>query len=280
MVIKNQALSGDNEVKKMSMLRRQVWLVDDDKFEQIVKNSQRVLKLNDQYKNHPYVEEFTKERSVFFVYERYVLEGETDAKFPLGDIWNLRLEEPLQNNASNVCMQMINCMRAWNYLPKTSGLRQSTEIIRQAHRLMMDGEKDVLAGEYRKSLVFAGYHIFAPACYTERYMEDAVLRFHGTEKDDPNMAATNLFGNIINIHSFENGNGRIYCLILAHVLIQIKCCLFPVILSSFHRRGRRHYIRAVKMFDRKPSMLYTIIVKSLIHCWDNFEQNARMPAQC
>ena len=46
--------------------------------------------------------------------------------------------------------------------------------------------------------------------------------------------------------------------------------------NSFHRRGRRHYIRAVKMFDRKPSMLYTMILKSLIHRWDNFEQNAKM----
>ena len=31
------------------------------------------------------------------------------------------------------------------------------------------------------------------------------------------------------------------------------------------------------MFDKKPSMLYTMIVKSLVHCWDNFEQNAKMP---
>ena len=67
---------------------------------------------------------------------------------------------------------------------------------------------------------------------------------------------------------------------LGHVLIQMKCCLCPVILSSFHRRGRRHYIRAIKMFDRKPSMPYTIIVKSLIHCWDNSEQNAMMLARC
>ena len=54
-----------------------------------------------------------------------------------------------------------------------------------------------------------------------------------TKKDDPIMAATNLFGNIINIHPFEDGNGRICCLILAHVLIQMKYCLFPVILSFF-----------------------------------------------
>ena len=107
-------------------------------------------------------------------------------------------------------------------------------------------------------------------------MDDAIFRFHDTKTDDPIMAATNLFGNTFNIHPFEDGNGRICCLILAHVLIQMKCCLFPVILSSFHRRGRRHYIRAIKMFDRKPSTLYTMIVKFLIHCWDNFEENARI----
>ena len=199
------------------------------------------------------------------------LEGEADAKFSLGDIWNLFQEDPLPNNASNFCRQMINCMRAWNYLQKTSDLPLNTEIIRQTHKIMMDGE-DILVGEYRKSPAFAGYHIFAPASHIERYMEDAIFRFHETKKDDPIMAATNLFGNIINIHPFEDGNGRICCLILAHVLMHMKCCLFPVISSSFRRCGRRHYKRGIKMFDRKPSVHYLMIVKSLIHCWDNLSK--------
>ena len=86
--------------------------------------------------------------------------------------------------------------------------------------------------------------------------EDAIFRFHETKKDDPIMASKNLLGKIINIHPFEDGNRRICRLILVHVLIQIKCCVLPVILSSFHRRGKRHYIRVVKTFDRNPSMLY------------------------
>ena len=45
---------------------------------------------------------------------------------------------------------------------------------------MMNGEKDILAGEYRKSPAFADYHIFAPASYIERYMEDAIFRFRET----------------------------------------------------------------------------------------------------
>ena len=63
-------------------------------------------------------------------------------------------------------------------------------------------ENDILAGEYRKLPAFAGYHNFAPASHIERYMEDTIFRFHGTKKDDSIMAATNLFGNIINIHPF------------------------------------------------------------------------------
>ena len=166
-------------------------------------------------------------------------------------------------------------MRAWNYLQKTLGSPLSSEDIKQTHKIMMEGE-NVLVREYKKSPAFAGYHIFAPADHIERYIEEAIFRFYETKKDDPIMAATILFRNIINIHLFECGNGKTCRLILVHVLIQMKCCLFSVILSSFHRRGRRHYIKAVKVFDRKPSMLYTMIVKSLIHCWDSFEQNPRM----
>ena len=209
----------------MSMVKRQVWIADDNKFDHIVKNSQRMLRLNDQYENHRYVEEFTKECKVILVYNACVLEVEVDAKFSLGDIWNLFQGDTLPNNASNFCRQMIHCMKAWNYIQKTLDLPLNTKIIRQKHRIMMEDKKDVLAGEYRKSPAFAGYHTVAPGGHFERYMEDAIFKFF--------MAATNLFGNFIKIHPFEDGNRRICRLIMAHVLIQMKCCLFPVILSSF-----------------------------------------------
>ena len=105
------------------MLKRQVWMADVDDFDHIVKISQRVLRLNDQYENHPYVEEFTKGCNVVFVYGTYVLDGEVDAKFSLDDIWKLFQEDLLPNNASNFCRKMINCMRAWNYLHQTLSLR-------------------------------------------------------------------------------------------------------------------------------------------------------------
>ena len=42
--------------------------------------------------------------------------------------------------------------------------------------------KDVLVEEYRESPAFAGYDIFAPIDLIERYMEDAIFRFHETKK--------------------------------------------------------------------------------------------------
>ena len=83
-------------------------------------------------------------------------------------------------------------------------------------------------------------------------MKDAISRFDDTKKDDRITAITNCFGDIINIYPLKDGNGRICHLIVVHVLMQIKCCLIQVLLNSFHRRGRRHYIRAIKMFERKP----------------------------
>ena len=100
------------------------------------------------------------------------------------------------------------------------GVGLSTKNIRshrdhQAYGLVIEDEKDVLVGGYRKSPVFAGYHTFARAGHIERYMEGIIFRIHETKKDDPILAATNLFGNIINIHPFEDGNGRTCRLILS-----------------------------------------------------------------
>ena len=70
----------------MMSIRRQAWMADDDEFDHIVKNSQRVLKLNAQYENYPYLEEFTKQCNLMFIYGTYASEGEADSKFSLGDI--------------------------------------------------------------------------------------------------------------------------------------------------------------------------------------------------
>ena len=69
-------------------------------------------------------------------------------------------------------------------------------------------------GKYRKSPGFAKYYIREPFNITKEFMKDAVSRLNEAKKDDPIMATTNLFRDIINIHPFEDGDKKIGCLIL------------------------------------------------------------------
>ena len=118
-----------------------MWMADDDEFDHIIENSQRALKLNSQHENRPYVEKFTKGCSVMFVYRTYLLEGETDPKSSLGDIWNLFEVGFLPKNAKIFSRQIINCMRGWNYIQKTSSSPMNIETIKQTQKIMMDKEK-------------------------------------------------------------------------------------------------------------------------------------------
>ena len=56
-----------------------------------------------------------------FVYGTYGLDSEADRKFSLGNRWdrgwNSFQEDPLRSK--NFCSQMINCMKALDYLQKT-----------------------------------------------------------------------------------------------------------------------------------------------------------------
>ena len=126
----------------------------------------------------------------------------------------------------------------------------------------MRGEP-VLVGEFRETPAFAGHHEFAPASAISRLMAGALNRYYSKESHDPILNAVRLFIDVINIHPFEDGNGRLCRLLLSHALVESEMSLFPVLLSSFHRRGRRHYIQAVKKFDEKPSLFYTMVCQSL-----------------
>ena len=147
-----------------------------------------------------------------------------------------RCGRPFNLEYKQLCRHMINYMRALMYFESASRCLIAVYIVKHIQKIMMHREKKYEAKKY-----------------------------------DPIIATTNLFGDIINIHSFEDENGRICCLILVHVLMWRKCSLLLVVLSSLPRRGKKYYTRKVKIFVRKPSNLYTMILKSLIHCWDNFE---------
>ena len=143
-----------------------------------------------------------------------------------------------------------------NYIQKISDLLLNIKTIKQTHKIMMDG---VGGGGYRKSPVFADYHVFALASYIERCMEDAIFMFL---KKMIQLWPLQICLETLSVYiHLKMVTEEVVICIMAHVLIQMRCCLFPVILSSFHRLGRRNYIRAVKRYNENLSMLYTMIVK-------------------
>ena len=93
---------------------------------------------------------------------------------------------------------------------------------------MMEDEKGVLVGEYRKSPIFLRYRIFLPTGTIERLVDDALYCYYHLNDPtiDPILAVTNLFVDLINIHPFEDGYGRLYRMILSHVLMRGGCSLF------------------------------------------------------
>ena len=243
----------------MALLKKQYWMVDDVEYEH-VKNKVNILsELTQKRKNHIYVDEFLKEWNVIFARGTYALEGEIDDK------------------TKDFKRQMDNFLTALKYIQNING-RLTPEEIKTVHKLVMMGEKHkngehVLIGEYRKTPVFAGYHEFVPFSVIPKMVTDALDRYYSKKSNDPILNAVKLFIDLINIHPFEDGNGRTCRLIISHVLMKSGLSLFPVLISSFHRRERRHYIQAVKRFEYCPSMFYTMVCLSLVHVWENFEQN-------
>ena len=237
----------------MRLLKKQYWMANEDEFCNIKAKITNVQQLTEKYRNYAYTEKFREECEVLFSYATYILEGEHS------------------DNNEVMRKRISNCMRAIHYLKnivKDSPLTASH--IKSVHEIIMHDEKDVLIGEYRTKSVFAGYTTFAPYSTISRLVNEALNRYFHSCKD-PIGRATDLYMDLINTHPFEDGNGRLCRVLLSHVLMQSGCTLFPVILSSFHKRGRRHYIQAVKKYDYNPSMLYTMVAVSIVRAWDNFK---------
>ena len=83
---------------------------------------------------------------VLCLYMEHFLRGGGRCKIFLDEMSNLFQGDALPNNGSNFCRQMMNCMKAWDYLQKTLNLPLNTKIIKQTHKFMMEDEKDVLSG--------------------------------------------------------------------------------------------------------------------------------------
>lgn len=111
----------------------------------------------------------------------------------------------------------------------------------------------VNAGKLRGQNVYAGIHQFIPPIAVQSAIANLASRYNTYCVDNslhPISLATFLFYELITIHPFTNGNGRLCRLMLVWSLMR-DGFPFPFCFTTNHKKRRQHYMHAINR-ARKP----------------------------
>ena len=181
--------------------------------------------------------------------------------------------------------QLAQHLRAFELLcppPALASLPILTEdLIKRAHGIMMKGLRNeqglsINAGSYRSIPVFAGCHVFPSHKCIPNRMSDIVRSYNekaATVHDTYELASW-LHFNVVSLHPFEDGNGRISRLLWCYSLMR-DGLPFPAVLSSGHKKSQKHLVMCLKR-DRdrfnvtdNPHMT-TLTVVSVDRTWQEY----------
>ena len=185
--------------------------------------------------------------------------------------------------------QLVQHLKAFKYLcqkPKGSeSLPELTEdLIKQTHQIMMRGLQNeqglsVNAGQYRQGPVFAGNHTFPAHDCIPSSMERIVKEYEAkfSQPHDRYELASWLHFNVVTLHPFIDGNGRISRLLWCYSLMR-DGQPFPTVLTSGYKRSQKHLVRCLKrdrdlLISNNPH-LTTLTVVSVNQAWDDFFNNS------
>jgi fido (protein-threonine AMPylation protein) len=159
-----------------------------------------------------------------------------------------------------------------------------TEIlIQQVHSIMMRGLKTergepVNAGCYRKISVHAGQHLYPSHECIPANMEKIVKEYNrkSSEPHDMYQLSSWLHYNVVSLHPFEDGNGRISRLLWCYSLMR-DGLPFPAVLTSGHKRSQSHLVQCLQR-DRKYVIanhphLTTLTVVSVYQAWKTWNES-------
>jgi fido (protein-threonine AMPylation protein) len=141
-------------------------------------------------------------------------------------------------------------------------------LIIQTHNIMMNGsfQKDIndklIVGRFRtrNEEVYAEYHQFVKGCDVQFLMQKCCDTYY---TKNPISKAIKLFYDILSIHPFHNGNGRLCRLLLVWSLMK-DGFPFAFNFSSGKKKAKQHYIQAIKRARRNDSShLFCILILSL-----------------
>jgi fido (protein-threonine AMPylation protein) len=149
-------------------------------------------------------------------------------------------------NSASSRLQLKQHAKATRYL-LDDHLRDSlsVELICAVHGIMMQDSDMQSIGKIRSDPVFAGGHVFLEAKNVRPALENLCRNFNEDNRRHPIQRASFLLYELITIHPFMNGNGRLCRLLLAWSLVR-DGLPFPIALSSNHKATRRHYLHAIE----------------------------------
>lgn len=181
--------------------------------------------------------------------------------------------------------QLVQHMQAFKYLcqkPKGSDslLELSEDTIKQTHHIMMQGLKNeqglrINAGAYRTTAVCAGGHVFPSYECIPDSMVRLVTEYNKktSKTHDHYELASWLHFNIVSLHPFEDGNGRISQLLWCYSLMR-DGLPFPTVLTSGRKGSQRHLIQCLNhdrgiLVSNNPH-LTTLTVLSVDQGWKEY----------
>lgn len=260
--------------------------------------------------SHPYASVFKKRMSVTMIYASNRLEktlpevvSEHETYELLTDIFEdaaaleAKCEATWDAEGGNVgekanpkkqrC-QLIQHMRALKFLMSHCG-ELTVGIVKKTHQLLMDGAVDddgvrVANGSFRTSPCHAGTHVYPegdPA--TLELTLQRIIDAYNRDTDDTHpavdriiVAPVRLFYDVITLHPFQNGNGRLCRLLLAWGMMNAGIP-FPVPLTTGHTKARTQYMKAILRARRGDFReLNTMALMSVEYVLANFMENARL----
>ena len=172
--------------------------------------------------------------------------------------------------------QLVNHLNAYACLcNKYSATEQlpvlTEELIKHTHGVIMmqgletDDSTKVNAGVYRTMSVHAGDHLFPSHKCVPTNMARTVAEYESKVTDDHDhfQLASWLFFQVVSLHPFEDGNGRLSRLLWCYSLMR-DGLPFPAVLTSGHRRSQKHLVRCLEhdrrfsVFDQ-PTLLSSLL---------------------
>jgi fido (protein-threonine AMPylation protein) len=185
--------------------------------------------------------------------------------------------------------QLYQCMVAVKHLlVEKLDADLTVDLIVEVHRLLMESSYVVERGD-KRSVVVGRHRSAGEEVYSDDYqfLDGASVGGALSKLVDgyvsrraagahPIVLAVYLLYELLTIHPFENGNGRLARLFLSWSLMR-DGLPFPVSFSSGHRKAREHYYKAINMNRHTkgatPGALHAICIVSIDRVLANYKTN-------